>query len=276
MSKEKLVIMFSGGRTSGFMSKWIKDNKSDEYDLFFVYCNTGQEHKNTLLFVDQCDKAFGLNLHWIEADVQKKGVGTNYKTVDYETASLNGKPFEDVVKKYGLPNSDFPHCTRELKIEPFKKWAKDIVSEDGDYKIAMGIRADEKRRIRNNPSYYYPLNLELPTTKEDILSWWKKQSFDLKLPEHLGNCTWCWKKSDKKLATLAKDYPEIFEFPSMLEEKYSFTSNYDRKDERKMFRKYKTVHDVFELSKQIDFEEFSDPNFSIDDCAEECGSVWNE
>jgi hypothetical protein len=31
---KKLVISFSGGRTSGYMTKQILDNKASEYDLY--------------------------------------------------------------------------------------------------------------------------------------------------------------------------------------------------------------------------------------------------
>lgn len=275
--KTKLAVLFSGGRTSGYMSKWLIDNKTNEFDMTFVFCNTGQEHENTLKFVDQCDKAFGLNLNWIEAEVKGKGVGTSYRKVTYETASRTGKPFEDVVKKFGLPNIDFPHCTRELKIEPFKKFAKDFMGID--YKIALGIRYDEPNRVRDTPENYYPLATDKQMSKGDILLWWRDQDFDLELPEHLGNCTWCWKKSEKKLLTLAKENPEIFKFPRMLEQKYSTTSNFDRKDKRVMFRGYMTTEQLFAKAKDpfVEFKENNkiQPSLMLE-CAEECGSVWNQ
>jgi len=246
--------------------------------MTFVYCNTGQEHEKTLEFVDKCDKSFGLNLHWIEAVVNEKGAGTSYKKVTFETASRNGEPFEDVVKKFGLPNMDFPHCTRELKIEPFKKFALDFIDGSGNYMQALGIRFDEPNRIRQNPKKYYPLAFEKQMSKGDILLWWRRQEFDLEIPEHLGNCTWCWKKSEKKLLTLAKNHPEIFEFPKMLEEKYSNTSNFEIKVTRLMFRGYMNTDMLFEKAKDpfVEFKENKKIQPSLTECAEECGSVWNE
>jgi hypothetical protein len=273
--KEKLAVQFSGGRTSAFMCQWLLKNVSDKYDMVFCFQNTGQEHENTLKFVDQCDKEFGLNLFWIEADIKQKGTGTNYKIVNYETASRDGKPYEDMVKKFGLPNMDFPHCTRELKIEPFKKWAEDHIGTD--YKIALGLRNDEPSRVKKamkNKKIICPLAIENPITKGDVLIWFRNNNFDLELHEHLGNCTWCWKKSDDKLRTLMIEYPLIFDFPKMLEEKYSFISNFDRKDKRAMFREYRTTSDILELSK-LPFKVFKEnqklkPSLNI--CAEECGS----
>jgi len=113
--------------------------------------------------------------------------------------------------------------------------------------------------------------------KKTILLWWKQQTFDLNLLEHLGNCVWCWKKSDRKLKTLAIDYPEIFDFPKRMERKYRhIITNIKIGKTRKMFRGYKKVKDIFKLSKEP-FEKWK-PDLiigqtDIEDCAEECGSV---
>lgn len=92
---QKLVVSFSGGRTSAFMCKWLIDNMSHEYELHFVFSNTGLEHEKTLEFVDRCDKEWNLNLVWIESVTHlKKGVGQTFIIVNYESASRNGEPFE--------------------------------------------------------------------------------------------------------------------------------------------------------------------------------------
>lgn len=274
-----LIVLFSGGRTSGVMSKLVKDNWAYKYNLHFVFANTGLENEETLKFIDKCDIHFNLNVTWLEALIKNKGTGTSYKIVDYKTASRSGEPFEEMVKKFGLPNHDFPHCTRELKIEPFKKWALENLSKD--YKIALGIRADEPNRLKQTKTdneKLFPLAHVYPMTKGDVLLWWKRQSFDLDLSEHLGNCETCFKKSDKKLWTIAKNYPEKFDFFKRIEKEYSFVSNYGRKDKRVMFRRYRTAEDIlFESGRP--FSEFVEkigiqPSLFVDQCAEECGSVW--
>ncbi|MFP2504588.1 phosphoadenosine phosphosulfate reductase family protein [Buttiauxella sp. BIGb0552] len=45
--------------------------------------------------------------------------------------------------------------------------------------------------------------------KEDVLTWWKSQSFDLQLEEHLGNCVFCIKKGINKVALAMRDEPEM-------------------------------------------------------------------
>lgn len=123
MEKEKYQISFSGGRTSGYMTKLLLDNFSDQYEFIVTFANTGMEDTRTLDFVNNCDKYFGFSTVWLEADVyhnQRKGTG--FKIVTYETASRNAEPFEEVVRKYGIPNPAFPHCTRELKLAPMRAY----------------------------------------------------------------------------------------------------------------------------------------------------------
>ena len=111
---ENLLVSFSGGETSAFMAQWLNRHYK-EYGykrIVFVFANTGLENEETLEFVKACDEYFGLNIHWLEAKVVfEKGVGTGYNEVDFESANRDGKPFEDMIKKYGIPNQANLHCT---------------------------------------------------------------------------------------------------------------------------------------------------------------------
>lgn len=42
--RQKFNISFSGGRTSGYMTKLLLDNWSDRYDFIVTFANTGLEH----------------------------------------------------------------------------------------------------------------------------------------------------------------------------------------------------------------------------------------
>ena len=103
--KKKLFVSFSGGETSGYMCWYLKNQRQNDFEMIFVFANTGEENEETLKFVDQCDKEFDLNLVWIEAVFNPEfGIGTNYKIVNYKTASRNGEPFKDGISKLGIPN----------------------------------------------------------------------------------------------------------------------------------------------------------------------------
>lgn len=206
-----IVVSFSGGRTSAYMAHLLIEKYGKE-NLFFVFANTGKENQETLDFINECSTKWGIHVNWIEADVSPKiGVGTTYKMVSYETASRNGEPFSAVNKKYGLSNSNFPHCTRELKYIPIKKFVRDIFP-DGNFKMAIGIRADERTRINRlrakKEKWIYALVDDFPTTKQMVNDFWQKQDFQLGIPDYLGNCDLCWKKSQKKRLRIIQGHPE--------------------------------------------------------------------
>jgi hypothetical protein len=249
--KKKLLVSFSGGETSAFMAKWLKDNKSNEYEMVFVFANTGEENEATLVFADKCDKAFGLNLVWIEYD------HLSFCMVNFESASRNGQPFEKMIQKFGIPNVGFNHCSRELKQAIIKRFARSIGWMAKDYDTAIGIRADEIDRIskdRKKNRLIYPL-VNLGITKPKINLFWRQMPFRLELKGYEGNCKVCWKKSLRKHLTIMKESPQHFNNFEKWEEKYKNSYQKDRPESNqdiRFFRSNLTVNDIRKLS-QADF-----------------------
>ena len=154
MKKDNLFVSVSGGETSWYMANLIKEKLSNKYNLLFGFANTGKERKETFDFNIRCSEYFEIDLHWIEAIVHyNKRKGCTHKIVNQTNYSKNGEPFEDVIKKYGLPNVAFPHCTRELKSNPLRSFAKEYFNGE-KFKIAIGIRVDEIDRVSNNKNYF--------------------------------------------------------------------------------------------------------------------------
>lgn len=251
--RSKLLVSFSGGRTSAFMSYVAKQAADLIYDgVAYVFANTGQEHERTLAFVNECDRRFGLGVVWVEADVNpRKGQPTTFTVTNYESASRNGEPFEAVIRKYGVANKSYPHCTRELKLSPIHAYVRSLGWTD--YDTAIGIRTDEKRRVAKSSPYsiVYPLIDWLPTDKQAVNDWWAGQDFSLDLPEHLGNCVWCWKKSFKKLAMVANDAPEVFAFPARMEREYGHIGKWD---DRVFFRQNLNTEQLLEQAGMVPAE----------------------
>lgn len=226
MSKPRLLCSFSGGKTSAFMTKWCLDNLGDVYDIKTVFANTGEENEKTLTFVNNCDLVFGFNTAWVEAVPMEGRISTKHDLVDFKSASRNGEPFERIISKYGIPNTVFPHCTRELKLNPITSFLVSQGWEKGSYATAIGIRIDEKRRVSKEAdvrSIIYPLIDLIPMDKQDIETAIHLWPFKLELMEHQGNCKTCWKKSFKKLYKIAQETPEYFDFNKRMEEKYGRT-----------------------------------------------------
>lgn len=278
--KENLICSFSGGRTSAFMTWWVKKHLSDRYNIFVVFSNTGKEREETLIFVDQCDKYFGWNVDWIESvTTQTLGIGNTSRIVTFETASRNGEPFEDLIRKYGLPNKNNPFCSRDLKTVAINHHVRKRLKLK-KFKMAIGIRADEPKRInwvsakKNN--LVYPLVTDVRTTKADVNSFWASMPFDLQLKSYEGNCDFCWKKSLRKLMTLAKEKPELFEWWFKMQVKYenhlgpSQMKNPKITLPARMFRENMSVEEIIEES-NFPFNPAVDDSKNIDQQI----SMWN-
>ena len=257
-----LLISFSGGETSAFMARWLIENKAQDYgEVVCLFANTGQENEETLRFVEQCDSAFGLNVVWLEAQVNNGRTGTSHRVVDYNTASRNGQPFEDVIKKYGIPNQAYPHCTRELKLAPIRSYVKHLGWSSADYKTAIGIRIDEVDRVSPDAEKHnliYPLVSDCPMTKPEINQWWSQQPFRLNLKGYEGNCKWCWKKSLRKHLTLLTEHPDWYDFPDRIEQEHGLAGHNVDGTPRVFFRNNQSVKDLRIMVKTIDFEPASD------------------
>jgi hypothetical protein len=224
--KKRLLASFSGGRTSAFMTKWLIENMQHDYDIKVVFANTGEEHEKTLEFVRNCDQAFGYKAAWVESVPQARGKSSAHRIATFDTAARNGEPFEAMIEKYGIPNASFPHCTRELKLNPIKSYLTSIGWEPGTYETAVGIRTDEMRRVSkgaDSARIIYPLVDMIPVDKQDVNDWADEQQFRLDLPERLGNCKTCWKKSFQKHYQNIEESPEFYDFNRRMEEKHGRT-----------------------------------------------------
>lgn len=199
------VINFSGGRTSAYMTKRLIDEGLTDFIVTFQ--NTGKELPQTLDFINECDMRWNLNIVWLEYRQP-----ATFEVVTYKTASRNGQPYDALLKQRpsSIPNHQFRFCTLELKINTLKRYLKSIGVED--YISINGIRYDEPRRWGKVIE-----DVELPlvkwkTTKKDVLDFWSKQPFDLKVNEPYGNCDCCFLKGKGKLAIIAKEKPELFDW----------------------------------------------------------------
>lgn len=265
---QRLFISFSGGRSSAYMMKRLHDEYSDVYEMTVGFSNTGQENEKTLRFVDRCSREWSIPVTWMEAVVHNgERLSCTHRIVDFASASREGEPFEAVIQKYGIPNKAWPHCTRELKLNPMRSYLESIGWQG--CLTAVGIRADEPARIGTADGIIYPMATMFPTTKPEILEWWKRQPFDLGLMEHQGNCTWCWKKSLAKHVRIAKESPEVFEFPARMEALYGLSGRNVDGTKRVFFRENRSTQNILSISALLSPQA---PLFPEEDagCSESC------
>ncbi len=119
-----------------------------------------------------------------------------------------------------------------------------------------------------------------PNEKLDVAEFSKTQSSQLGIEEWNGNCVFCFKKSDLKLAAAAKDNPELYsEWLGMIE-RAPEREGQKRKSRHVMYRKNRTIEQVIatfdgstgqEIKARIRGSKMIDTN----SCSESC-EVFNQ
>lgn len=204
----KKVVSFSGGRTSAYLCCLMQEMYGDDVD--FIYMDTGAEHPKTYEFIKQVNDAFNLNLTCLRTDFSTPlGEGNKYHIVDINDIKPDLKPFSEMMAKYGVPYIGGMFCTDRMKLVPFTKYCQDTYGKKG-FETWLGIRADEQNRLKPKDGIKYLADIS-DFEKPDILDFWSDMPFDLEIPEHLGNCVFCPKKSNLKLALAERDEPEVYQ-----------------------------------------------------------------
>lgn len=213
-------------------------------DVHVMFSNTGKERPETLDFVNECSVRWNVPITWLEyrrrhlpkyrsperaavaarirqasgrADLylpHTPGVKEpGYKVVDYNTASRDGEPFDNMIDMNGLPNRTTRLCTAEMKIRVIKKRMLHLGYEN--WTVVLGLRADEPDRVarqRKPPPERWEHAMPLAdagVTEADVMAFWATQPFDLKLEQHEGNCDLCFLKSTAKRAAIVEKRPDL-------------------------------------------------------------------
>lgn len=280
VNNPNLFVGVSGGRTSMLMAKMIFDHFSDKFNIVFSFQNTSREKEETLIFLDNASKIWGLPIVWLEAVINpEKGGGTTHRVVTFETALRKGELFEELIKKYGIPNGVFKHCTRELKSAPARSYAKELWSGE-NYITAIGYRADEPRRAKPEKAaklnQWYPM-AEWGFRKADVAYFFNRNTFDLGLLDAEGNCKVCFKKADAKILYQISTDPDCTIFIRAMEQKYAMhkagRDNPEYPPPYTFFRGGRTLDEVI-----ADYPEF-DPKSLADASLDETGvnfDLWEQ
>ena len=234
---EPSCISFSGGRTSAYMLwRFIEANGGLPDDCIVTFANTGKEEEATLRFVERCSKEWDVPIVWLEYRNRNNGKDS-FAIVDFESASRNGEPFEEIIQRYGkLPNPAQRWCTNKLKILPISAYLLSLgITEslaEGHRMSVVGIRADEQRRAAKIEPERRPL-VAAGVTKETVTQFWEQQPFDLGLPNmggvtpH-GNCDLCFLKGSGLIKSLIEENPSRADWWAKMEKTIAGEGNANR------------------------------------------------
>lgn len=212
----RAIAGVSGGRTSAYMAL-----RCCPPDTVFSFQNTGREHPQTLEFLRRVEDALRspiVRLEWRAPARGEPPRNASFEEVRHENLSVHGEPFRDLLEclaAYRAKHKNKPPispwarqriCTAYLKIKTVRMYTKALGWED--FVSYVGLRADEPERVarmkerndRLDTDERAPL-FDLGISKGDVLAFWRNMPFDLELPEYLGNCTACFLKDERDLAS---------------------------------------------------------------------------
>lgn len=230
------VILFSGGRTSGFMLRKLMDTWPDFSECITIFCNTGKERNETLDFVHEVETRWSVPVVWLEyhrvpaasipagifptprrnanlAKAAAAGETTHwFRRVDYATASRNGEPFDEMLEWASvLPNVTSRICSTQLKLRSVMRF---LFSEGvREYSPVIGIRQDEEQRateiLGSCEKFEHPVFplIDMGISESGVLKFWRNNNFDLRLKGYEGNCDLCFLKAKWKRILLVKENP---------------------------------------------------------------------
>ena len=272
------VVSFSGGRTSAYLVYLMEQKRKNEgWDVHYIFMDTGAEHPKTYEFIRNVVKHFGIDLVCLRLDASTPlGKGNKYEVCTVDGIGPDLKPFASMVRKYGSPDVVNMSCTARMKIELADKYCKSKFGKDG-WTTWLGIRADEKRRLKTKPGIKYLADIS-EYSKDDVIGWWAKQTFDLEIHEHLGNCIFCFKKGDGKLALAIRDcLDEYIDFWVMISDSNNRIP--PGKDNNEiMYRSYRSLPDIDKEFSEFTYQEIWDSlrftkKFDTNSCSESCEIV---
>ena len=206
------VVSFSGGRTSGLMLRRVLDAHGGTLpsDVHVVFTNTGKERPETLAFVAECARQWGVAIHWIERD-RSRPAGQRWREVTEATACTDGALFAELIEERSfLPNHSMRFCTTELKVHPMRDYMRAQTSER--WTNVIGLRRDEPKRVMGIRARSNAWDTDCPlydagVTVADVAAFWRAQPFDLGLQSWEGNCDACMLKATPFLARIERDRP---------------------------------------------------------------------
>lgn len=263
----EIIVSVSGGKSSAYMS-WLLENLPEYKHIkkHYIFANTGREMPATISFLYYFFRKFlDVDITLLEANVRyDERASTSYTIKSFSDLSMDGEPYIEVVKKYGLPSIKFPHCSRELKQNPIKNYIRqELKLRNGEYVQAIGMRYDEPRRVQTISEFIYPL-YKYEVTKSVVNAFFQSpmlRNYTLDIEEFEGNCDFCFKKSVNKLRQMYEKYPHRFLFWDNLQEDF-----------------YKPGAEIFR-GKKISRELFQTPTTDAEDekdypCS--CGRDWQQ
>ena len=129
----------------------------------------------------------------------------------YRVKSERGSLYDYYYERRIIPTRIFRHCTDHFKIQPIRKKCRELFRDD--WKLIIGISAEESQRAKNHEVFDYPL-LKLGIDREGCKKIIRNSGWPI--PRKSG-CFFCPFMSIKNYRRLLKEHPDLFAKAEALE-----------------------------------------------------------
>lgn len=194
---ERHVLGLSGGRDSAALAVYMRQTRP-ELDIEYFFTDTGKELVEVYSFLGRLEGFLGRPIIRLNPD----------------------RGFDFWLKEYNhfLPSAQTRWCTRQLKLEPFKRWVRPMLKVGTKVTSYVAIRSDEDHRegmATQDPN----LNILMPFREHGI----DKQGVieilegaGLGMPEYYSwrsrsGCTFCFFQQKIEWVRLRRIHPDSFE-----------------------------------------------------------------
>lgn len=193
---ERHVLGLSGGRDSAALAVFMRQNYPD-LDIDYFFTDTGKELKEVYSFLSKLEGFLG-----------KRIVRLNpYRDFDFWLKEYN----------HFLPSPQTRWCTRQLKLEPFKRWVRPMLKDGTKISSYVAIRSDEDQRegmATQDPN----LKVVMPfrahgIDKQGVIE--ILEGCGLGMPEYYkwrsrSGCTFCFFQQKIEWVRLKHEHPDSF------------------------------------------------------------------
>lgn len=197
MGVERHVLGLSGGRDSAALAVFMRQHRPD-LDIEYFFTDTGKELRETYSFLTKLEGFLGKPIIRLNPT----------------------RGFDFWLKEYNhfLPSAQTRWCTRQLKLEPFKRWIRPSLRAGTKITSYVAIRSDEDQRegmATQDPN----LKILMPFREHgidkqgviDIL-----EGSGLGMPDYYSwrsrsGCTFCFFQQKIEWVRLKERHPDRFE-----------------------------------------------------------------
>lgn len=195
----KHIVQLSGGKDSTAMLLMMLERNMPVDEI--IFCDTGMEFPELYKHIDAVEKFIGRKITRLKAEHSFEYYMADIPKIRYREGNRN--------TGYGWPRMFNRWCTKHFKIEPVKKYLKDIP----EYTLYIGIAVDEPKRHKNIPSNVRHPLYDWAVTEAQALQYCKSKGFDFgglyERFKRLG-CYCCPLQRLEDLRNVRRYYPDLW------------------------------------------------------------------